>query len=107
MSSAGRQRPISGVLQPEDMTSTPAHRSTAGGRLTATRRERQQAEILAAARHDRVSHALDLAFEHLDEFGPDHLVVHVLSNAVAESREPALLAEFDAFLKRLGAPPRR
>jgi hypothetical protein len=67
--------------------------------MTTRRRRRQQAEIAAAA-IDRPAHALDLAFEHFDEYGPDPLIIERLSNAVANQCEPALVAEFGALVDR-------
>jgi hypothetical protein len=66
-----------------------------------TRRERQREEILSAILQNRTSHALGLAFEHLDEFGIDQLLVQTLTSAVAGRNDPALSVEFDAFLKRV------
>jgi hypothetical protein len=68
-----------------------------------TRRERQHAEILSGIRNGRTSHALDLAFEHLDEFGPDQMVVQMLGSAVANQPDPALAIEFEALLRRIGS----
>jgi hypothetical protein len=65
----------------------------------ATRQERQRAEILTAIHQNRTSHALGLAFEHVDEFGIDQLVVQMLTSAVAGRRDRALSVEFDAFLE--------
>jgi hypothetical protein len=67
----------------------------------ATRRERQREEILSAILQNRTSHALGLAFEHLDEFGIDQLLVQTLISAVAGRNDPALSIELDAFLRRL------
>jgi hypothetical protein len=65
----------------------------------ATHRERQHAEILTAIHKGRTSHALDLAFEHLEEFGPDQPIVHMLASAVADQHDPALTLDFDALLR--------
>ena len=86
---SGRRQPgIRGVSDPGDMT-----------RRT-TRRERQKAEILSAVRDGRVAHAVDLAFEHFEEFGVDRHVAETLADAVAERRDPVLTAELDACLVR-------
>ncbi|HEX6392625.1 MAG TPA: hypothetical protein VFZ97_04240 [Acidimicrobiales bacterium] len=68
----------------------------------ATRSERQHAEILLAIHKGRTSHALDLAFEHLDEFGADQSVVLELASAVADQDDSSLSIEFDALLRRIG-----
>jgi hypothetical protein len=67
-----------------------------------TRRERQHAEIRSAIHEGRTGHALDLAFEHLEEFGPDHSVFQMLASAVANQHDPALATEFEALLLRVG-----
>jgi hypothetical protein len=67
----------------------------------APRRERQHVEILSAILEGRASRALGLAFEHLDEFGIDQLVLQMLSSAVADRHDPALSLELDAFLARV------
>ena len=72
---------------------------------TTRRRQRQQAEIAHAA-FDRPAHALDLAFEHFEEFGPDPVVIETLSDSLAIQREPALFAEFDALIERFTAKSR-
>jgi hypothetical protein len=69
------------------------------------RKERQRAEILSAVLDDRVGHALDLAFEHVAEFGEDQLVARVLCIAVAKRQDPLLVAELDALRRRASAPP--
>jgi hypothetical protein len=48
----------------------------------------------------RLAHALDLAFEHLEEFRPDDLVVGALSRALTERGDAALSAEFEALRQR-------
>jgi hypothetical protein len=68
-----------------------------------TRQERQHAEILFAIHNGRTSHALGLAFEHLEEFGPDQSVVQMLASAVADQHDPALAIELDALLGQTGA----
>ena len=72
---------------------------------TTRRRQRQQSEIATAA-FDRPAHALDLAFEHFEEFGPDPVVIKTLSDSLAIQREPALFAEFDALIERFTAKSR-
>ena len=72
---------------------------------TTRRRQRQQAEIANAA-FDRPAHALDLAFEHFEEFGPDPVVIETLSDSLAIQTEPALFAEFDALIERFTAKSR-
>jgi hypothetical protein len=67
--------------------------------MTTRRRQRQQAEIAAAA-VDRPAHALDLAFEHFQEYGPDPLIIEILFDTVTSERDPALTAEFDALFDR-------
>ena len=52
-----------------------------------TRRQRQQNEILEAALEGRLRHALDLAFQHFDEFGPDPLVVDTFRRVMASLAE--------------------
>ena len=66
-----------------------------------SRRERQQVEILAALLDDRPAHALDLTFEHLEEYGPDPLVVHVLATVVSKRQDPALSSQLDALRRRV------
>jgi hypothetical protein len=66
-----------------------------------TRRERQHVEILSALLQGKTSHALGLAFEHLEEFSIDPLVVQMLSSAVADRDDPALSVEFGMFLRRV------
>jgi hypothetical protein len=67
--------------------------------MTTRRRQRQHAEIAAAATV-RPAHALDLAFEHFEEYGPDPLIFEILFESVANERDPALTAEFDALIDR-------
>ena len=67
----------------------------------ATRQERQAAEILSAIHQGRTSHALDLAFEHLEEFGGDQSVVQMLASAVANQHDLALSLAFEALLRRI------
>ena len=66
-----------------------------------SRRIRQQTEIFSAIHNGRTSHALDLAFEHLEEFGSDRAIVQALASAVDIQHTPALSVEFEALLRRL------
>jgi SAM-dependent methyltransferase len=118
--SARNQRVIRVAAHLEDMTDAHArngdHKQAEASRPEgsarsgrATRRERQHVEILSAILRGQTSHALGLAFEHLDEFGVDQPVVEMLSAAVAERHDAALSLEFDMFLRRVrekrsGAP---
>ena len=68
----------------------------------ATRQERQHAEILFAIHRGWTSHALDLAFEHLEEFGPDQSVIQSLASAVGNQHDPAVAIEFEALVRRIG-----
>jgi hypothetical protein len=63
----------------------------------ASRRERQQVQILSAVLEGRVAHALGLAFEHLEEFPDDQLVTHSMSVAVARRSDRILSAELEAL----------
>jgi len=83
--------------RPPPVVPSPASERHAG----TTRRERQRAEILSAIRKGRTSHALDLAFEHLEEFGPDQTVVQMLASRVANQHDPGPAIEFDALLRRI------
>lgn len=67
----------------------------------ATRRERQQVEILSAILEDRLPHAIGLAFEHLDEFGTDQLVLHMLSKVVSEHHDSGLSAQYEALRRQV------
>jgi hypothetical protein len=64
----------------------------------APRRDRQHVEILAAVLEDHLTQALGLAFEHLTEFGPDPLMVSVLTQRIERSPDPGLSDGLQALL---------
>jgi hypothetical protein len=63
----------------------------------AERRDRQLVEILSSALGDRLARSLDLAFEHVAEFGSDPLLIGLLCLRVKEERDP----HFDRLLGAL------
>jgi hypothetical protein len=96
-----------------DMTDPPPHHSLASSQGTpspasdaaSTRRERQRVEILSAILQGQTAHALGLAFEHLDEFSIDPVVVRMLSSAVADRGDPGLSVELALLLCRVSEKP--
>ncbi len=59
------------------------------------RRDRQVAELRELCRTGSLSRAIDLAFTHFADFGPDEVVLAVLADAVsAASTTPALRRRF-------------
>ena len=110
MASAGLQAAVSDAFEPGHMTGTTSCTPRTRGCQSfpqadpvdgTNRQERQKTEILAAVSGGRVAHALDLAFEHLHEYGWDPVLVEALSRAVAECQEPGLSAQLAALLHRL------
>ena len=53
-----------------------------------TRRQRQLDELRHLCRAGAVARAIDLAFEHFADFGPDGEVVALLADAVAHGQVP-------------------
>jgi hypothetical protein len=65
-----------------------------------SRQDRQHIEILTALLHGRLSQALDLAFEHLSEFGSDPLLTHLLDRCICDRDDPGLTAGLHALHER-------
>src|SRR5207247_1012456 len=106
--SAPHQSPIRPSPHPGHMTDSPTQPLqyipvAAPRSQPSTRRGRQQDEILSATLAGHLHHALGLAFEHLDEFGNNELVVRTLSTAISERRDPKLLSQLNSLLQRLTA----
>jgi hypothetical protein len=72
----------------------------------ATRRDRQHVEILSAILAEHITRALGLAFEHIDEFGPDPLIIDMLYRAIARRQDPVLSAELASLAARDQSPDR-
>jgi hypothetical protein len=74
-----------------DARQSSAHTQEARQHLAgAARRDRQHVEILAAVLEDRLTQALGLAFEHLAEFGPDPLLVSMLTRRIQQRQDSGL-----------------
>jgi hypothetical protein len=59
------------------------------------RRDRQVAELRELCRAGSLSRAVDLAFTHFADFGPDEVVLALLAEALTpESTTPAVLRRF-------------
>jgi hypothetical protein len=63
-----------------------------------SRRERQHVEILSAILDEDMTRALGLAFEHIEEFAPDPLMIDMLHSGVVKSKDPVLSAEFASLV---------
>ncbi|HKE74661.1 MAG TPA: hypothetical protein VKB57_13655 [Acidimicrobiales bacterium] len=69
-----------------------------------TRRDRQRAELLRLCRSGPPSRAVDLAFAHLADFGPDEELLDLLADALA--RAPAPAADRRRLAELRGGGPR-